>query len=101
MHGAAAVLKDRLVRSSAPAPVPVCRKCGFIGEHAPPAAAGVVGPRGSGAPYCRACDVDDVAMVEMPYPYKLLVQELYSMGVVVRHQVEGAPVPRSSCETAK
>jgi DNA-directed RNA polymerase II subunit RPB2 len=101
MHGAAAVLKDRLVRSSAPAPVPVCRKCGFIGEHAPPAAAGVVGPRGSGAPYCRACDVDDVAMVEMPYPYKLLVQELYSMGVVVRHQVEGAPVPRSSSETAK
>ena len=43
----------------------------------------------------RRCDVDDVAMVEMPYPYKLLVQELYSMGVVVRHQVEDAAPPPS------
>ena len=96
MHGASAVLKDRLVRSSAPAPVPVCRKCGFIAEHAPPppaAGGGVV--VGRAAPYCRACDVDDVAMVEMPYPYKLLVQELYSMGVVVRHQVEDAAPPPS------
>lgn len=85
-HGASALLSDRLVRSSAPARVPICRKCGCLGEHAHDEmfGASIVGKE----PYCRACDSHDVALAIVPYPYKLLLQELYAVGIAVRHETE-------------
>jgi len=41
--------------------------------------------RGS-EPYCRPCDSYDVQVKPVPYPYKLLIQELYGIHVSVRHR---------------
>ena len=39
-------------------------------------------------PYCRACNSTDVLLVETPYAYKLLVQELNTIGINLKHNLE-------------
>jgi DNA-directed RNA polymerase II subunit RPB2 len=77
-HGAAFFALDRLVEQSDSYVAPVCRKCGMLAEHACLSRALVHRAREA---YCRNCDSNDVAMVPMPYCFKLLLQEMSVMGV--------------------
>lgn len=90
-HGASALLVERLMKSSDAFRAPVCRRCGLLAESL-----------AEGAPFappqrrlwCRSCRLggdDNVAMVEMPYALKLLVQEAAALNIAMRLRVEDVP----------
>jgi DNA-directed RNA polymerase II subunit RPB2 len=82
-HGASGTLQERYLFSSDAYSAPMCNKCGILAEHAynPAFGATVMGRKAR----CRVCGKDDVGDVIIPYPYKLLQQELGAMGISVRH----------------
>ena len=67
-HGTSAFIQERLFKVSDPFSVPVCMNptCGTITAS---------------TKQCHACDEDRIEMTTMPYATKLLVQELYAMGL--------------------
>ncbi|KAL2915844.1 DNA-directed RNA polymerase III complex subunit Rpc2 [Polyrhizophydium stewartii] len=73
-HGASSLLIERLLYSSDASDVEVCSSCGIVGAwHG----------------YCAYCKSrSGVVTVKMPYACKLLFQELMSMNVVPRVEVE-------------
>lgn len=72
-YGASQLLLERLMLSSDAHGVEVCEKCGQMGYQG----------------WCQSCKKSEgVNRVTMPYAAKLLVQELSSMGVVVRVGLE-------------
>jgi DNA-directed RNA polymerase beta subunit len=85
-HGASAVIQDRLFRASDYFVTPMCKSCGQIAdnEHDTTFAEGTTPV----PPFCRACNSPDVYMVETPYAYKLLVQELNTIGLNLKHNLE-------------
>ncbi len=85
-HGASEFVADRLLHSTDPFLVPVCKLCGIIAEAAHDTAFGAT-VTGASA-YCRACDSHDVATVSLPFASKLVLQELMSVGVGVRLRTE-------------
>jgi DNA-directed RNA polymerase III subunit RPC2 len=79
-YGASQLLLERLMTSSDAAKLDVCARCGLFGYKG----------------YCQTCkSTKDVTRLTMPYAAKLLVQELISMNVGVRLQLEDEfPHPR-------
>ncbi|ORY64428.1 DNA-directed RNA polymerase III 130 kDa polypeptide [Pseudomassariella vexata] len=79
-YGASQLLLERLMTSSDATNVDICQKCGLMGYKG----------------YCSSCRTSrEVAKMTMPYAAKLLVQELISMNVGVRLQLEDEfPHPR-------
>jgi DNA-directed RNA polymerase III subunit RPC2 len=79
-YGASQLLLERLMTSSDGTDVDICQKCGLFGYRG----------------YCNTCRTSrEVAKMTMPYAAKLLVQELISMNVGVRLQLEDEfPHPR-------
>ena len=72
-YGASQLLLERLMTSSDGVEIDVCQKCGLFGYKG----------------WCQTCrSARDVASMTMPYAAKLLVQELISMNVGVRLQLE-------------
>ncbi|KAI0124940.1 hypothetical protein BJ170DRAFT_482699 [Xylariales sp. AK1849] len=72
-YGASQLLLERLMTSSDGTDVDICQKCGLFGYKG----------------YCNTCRTSrEVAKMTMPYAAKLLVQELISMNVGVRLQLE-------------
>uniref|UniRef100_A0A7J3ZKR5 DNA-directed RNA polymerase subunit beta n=1 Tax=Fervidicoccus fontis TaxID=683846 RepID=A0A7J3ZKR5_9CREN len=83
-HGTALVLKERLLDNSDRTIVYVCNKCGFI----------VWFDRNRNKPVCPIHDdKGELYPVEMSYAFKLLLQELMSMGIAPRLQI-GEPYER-------
>ncbi|KAI1266238.1 RNA polymerase Rpb2 [Xylariaceae sp. FL1019] len=79
-YGASQLLLERLMISSDAVVLDVCQRCGLFGTKG----------------YCNTCrSSQEVAKMTMPYAAKLLVQELISMNVGVRLQLEDEfPHPR-------
>ncbi|KAI1368988.1 RNA polymerase Rpb2 [Xylaria arbuscula] len=79
-YGASQLLLERLMTSSDAVTLDVCQRCGLFGSKG----------------YCNTCrSSQQVAKMTMPYAAKLLVQELVSMNVGVRLQLEDEfPHPR-------
>lgn len=79
-YGASQLLLERLMHSSDGTPVDICQGCGLFGYRG----------------YCQTCkSTRQVTTMTMPYAAKLLVQELISMNVGVRLQMEDKfPHPR-------
>ena len=79
-YGASQLLLERLMISSDGYEVDICQQCGLFGYRG----------------YCHTCkSTRGVTKMQMPYAAKLLVQELISMNVGVRLQLEDEfPHPR-------
>ncbi|KFA61168.1 hypothetical protein S40285_02206 [Stachybotrys chlorohalonatus IBT 40285] len=72
-YGASQLLLERLMISSDGTQIDICQQCGLFGYRG----------------YCHTCkSTRDVTKMTMPYAAKLLVQELISMNVGVRLQLE-------------
>ena len=85
-YGAAQLLQERLMFSSDATQIDICERCGLFGYKG----------------YCQTCrSTAKVTEMTMPYAAKLLVQELISMNVGVRLQLEDQfPHPRKSASSA-
>jgi len=85
-HGSSRTLQERYLFASDAYSAPMCKKCGILAEHEynPAFGATVVGRNAR----CRVCGDTNVADVIIPYPYKLLQQELGAMGISVRHSLK-------------
>ncbi|KAG8526280.1 DNA-directed RNA polymerase III subunit [Bacidia gigantensis] len=72
-YGASSLLLERLMLSSDAYQVDVCGSCGLMGYKG----------------WCQSCQKSEgVSKITIPYAAKLLIQELFSMNVVVRIQLE-------------
>jgi DNA-directed RNA polymerase subunit B len=78
-YGAALLLKDRLLDESDKTVIQVCEECGFIGFYDFKKRKYV----------CRICGDTVISPIAVSYAFKLLVQELMSLGVSPRLQLGG------------
>jgi DNA-directed RNA polymerase subunit B' len=80
-HGAALALKERLVDESDKVTELVCSHCGMIAIH----------DRRRNVDFCPTCGADtEIYPVEMSYAFKLLLDEIKSLGVAPRLILEDA-----------
>jgi DNA-directed RNA polymerase subunit B' len=80
-HGAALALKERLVDESDKVTELVCSRCGMIAIH----------DKRRNVDYCSVCGSDtEIYPVEMSYAFKLLLDEIKSLGVAPRLVLEDA-----------
>jgi len=70
-HGASMLLQERFMDESDESIQYVCTKCGSIAME----------DQIKGEKYCEACGSNDVERVKMSYTFKLLLNELKSMGI--------------------
>ncbi|XP_039049458.1 DNA-directed RNA polymerase III subunit 2 [Hibiscus syriacus] len=74
-YGASMLIFERLMISSDPFEVQVCRKCGLLGYYSHKLKTGI----------CSSCkNGNNVSTMKLPYACKLLIQELQSMNIVPR-----------------
>ena len=82
-HGATAFLTERLLVSSDQTSVPICKNCGLL------AYTRAAEPHRGERTVCNLCQTQaDVRSVTVPYAMRLLMQELTSMCIVPRLQIE-------------
>ncbi|KAG9137414.1 hypothetical protein Leryth_021169 [Lithospermum erythrorhizon] len=74
-YGASMLIYERLMKSSDPFEVQVCRKCGLLGYYSFKLKSGICSTCKSGA---------NMSTMKLPYACKLLIQELQSMNIVPR-----------------
>ncbi|KHJ43988.1 DNA-directed RNA polymerase, beta subunit [Trichuris suis] len=82
-YGTSLTLYERMMLSSDRTPIDVCSECGLVSSK-------------GWCQYCRSSK--NVVVVEMPYAFKLLLQEIQSMSLLPRLQIEPvATVTRNPC----
>lgn len=74
-YGASMLIYERLMVSSDPFEVQVCRTCGLLGYYHRKLQTGICS-------YCK--NGDSISTMKLPYACKLLIQELQSMNIVPR-----------------
>ena len=78
-YGASGMILERLMISSDQFEVHVCKKCGLLGYYHNELKTGM----------CSVCKVGDhVVSLKVPYACKLLFQELQSMNIIPRLDIE-------------
>jgi len=75
-HGAALTLKERF--SSDETEVPICKKCGVV----------AIENKIKGISYCPLCKKSEIVRVKMSYAFKLVLDEMLSMGVYPKVKVK-------------
>lgn len=84
-HGLAQFSKESIMERSDKYSYALCRDCGVI-AHQPY----------RGLAECRACASENIAVVHTPYAFKLLVQELESMGMQMRMYTKSRDVEQEA-----
>ncbi|XP_016515970.1 DNA-directed RNA polymerase III subunit 2-like [Nicotiana tabacum] len=80
-YGASMLIYERLMISSDPFEVQVCRKCGLLGYYNYKLKTGI----------CSMCkNGENISTMKLPYACKLLIQELQSMNIVPRLKLSEA-----------
>jgi DNA-directed RNA polymerase II subunit RPB2 len=79
-HGAAQFLRERFMETSDKYAINICNKSGFFAD-AVPGREGVYVSKGYD-------NYTDISLVEMPYTFKLLIQELMAVGIAMRINVK-------------
>ncbi|KAL6575919.1 DNA-directed RNA polymerase III subunit 2 [Orobanche hederae] len=80
-YGASMLIYERLMLSSDPFQVQVCRKCGMLGYYSFKLNSGI----------CSTCkNGENMSTMKLPYACKLLFQELQSMNIIPRLKLTGA-----------
>jgi DNA-directed RNA polymerase beta subunit len=75
-HGAALILKERF--ASDETEIPICKKCGIA----------VIENKQKGIIQCPLCGKPDhIVKVRMSYAFKLVMDEMMSMGILPRVQI--------------
>ena len=88
-HGTSRLCKERLFDASDKYSVHVCKKCGMIAAYNDSNKNRAYTNADFTVHHCKTCDnKTDFALVEMPYAYKLMSQELQTINVVPRLIVE-------------
>jgi DNA-directed RNA polymerase II subunit RPB2 len=77
-HGIALFAKECMMEKSDKYKWAVCRHCGTIANYAP----------NKMIAECGSCNKQEIAVVNTPYSFKLLIQELESMGLQMRLSTE-------------
>lgn len=72
-HGLAQFTKEHMMEKSDKYRWAVCRHCGVIAKYNP-----------KSFMECMSCNGNDISIIETPYAFKLLVQEMEAMGVQMR-----------------
>lgn len=72
-HGLAQFTKEHMMEKSDKYRWAVCRHCGVIAKYNP-----------KSFMECMSCEGNDISIIETPYAFKLLVQEMEAMGVQMR-----------------
>lgn len=75
-HGAALTLKERF--SSDETEVPICKTCGVV----------AIDNQVKGISYCPICNKSNIVKIKIPYAFKLLLDEMISMGVYPKLHVK-------------
>ena len=73
-HGASLLLKERMLDQSDKAELWVCNQCGDIGYY----------DYIKNTPICLTCGSHDLAMIEISYAFKLLLDEIKAMHILPR-----------------
>jgi hypothetical protein len=94
-HGAPYMMLDRMLEQSDAYKVPICRPCGLIAQH--PCLSKALVHRAREA-VCRRCGGHDIIFQVMPYPAKLLFQELQVMSIDARFEFDDPPADRPAAE---
>jgi len=89
-HGAPYIMLDRMLEQSDAYVAPVCRVCGLLAQHE--CASKALTHRARQA-LCRSCGSTDIVKQVMPYPAKLLFQELQVLGISSRLQFDEVVAP--------
>ena len=77
-YGSSMTIRERLLEESDKTVQLVCNKCGSIAVH----------DHARNKDYCPVCKSEDVYPVEMSYAFKILVEEIKSMGIFPRIKIE-------------
>jgi DNA-directed RNA polymerase II subunit RPB2 len=81
-HGLAQFAKECMMEKSDKYTWAVCRHCGTLAKYAPK----------HGLFECTGCHSHDLSVVQTPYAFKLLVQELEGMGIQMRLSHQAPPI---------
>ena len=77
-YGAASLLKERMIDSSDKTVELVCNKCGAM----------AVSDKIKGSVYCPLCESSSISEVEISYAFKLLLDEMKSIGIFPKIMVK-------------
>jgi len=90
-HGISLFMKESMMERSDKFSWAVCRRCGILAIYNP----------SKSIRECKNCDKNELAIVETPYAFKLLIQELEAMGIQPRFNVDRVNMPLNQIEINK
>jgi len=87
-HGISQFIKEGWMERSDKFEWGVCRYCGIMAKYAP---SGGSAGNGDGLQECLKCGRQDLVIIQTPYAFKLLIQELECLGLQVRLSPDEVP----------
>ena len=84
-HGTSLFMKESMMERSDKYKWAVCKRCGILSVYNP--------SKHSRIFKCKLCNKDDLVLIETPYSFKLLIQELEAMGITMRINTENVELP--------
>ena len=84
-HGTSLFLQESMMERSDKYSWAVCKRCGTMVTYNPSKKNRII--------HCRYCNKDDIAVINTPYSFKLLNQELQTMGIEMKINTEITQMP--------